>query len=160
MIRLSKMIRLSIFTDGACSNNGKKGSKAGIGVYIPSSNTHVSKRLPEYELQTNQRAELRAILQGIKLVNYKYIEICTDSMYSIQCFEKWIYNWIGNGWKTATGKPVQHQDILMEIYDILKDRDVKWTHIRSHKKEPIDEEQKFYWNGNKIADELATLSIL
>jgi hypothetical protein len=48
----------------------------------------------------------------------------------------------------------------MEIYDILKDRDVKWTHIRSHKKEPIDEEQKFYWNGNKIADELATLSIL
>ena len=89
---------INIYTDGACSNNGKKTAKAGIGVYIEDI-CNISERL--IGLQTNQRAELYAILKSLQLINieeYKTINIYSDSQYSINCITKWIYGWLKNNW--------------------------------------------------------------
>eukprot|EP01070_Trichotokara_eunicae_P009965 Trichotokara_eunicae@DN6220_c0_g1_i1.p1 len=52
-----------IYTDGACTNNGKRGATAGYGVHFPSEpHRDISGKLKG--LQTNQRAELQAIVGG------------------------------------------------------------------------------------------------
>ena len=57
-----------VYTDGACSNNGnRKVSKAGYGIYFGENDSrNVSKRL--YGHQTNNTAELRAIIHAFDLI--------------------------------------------------------------------------------------------
>ena len=52
---------INVFTDGACSNNGKQNAKAGIGVFFEENDPrNVSRRVDGK--QTNNTAELTAIL--------------------------------------------------------------------------------------------------
>ena len=55
---------LTIYTDGASKNNGKKNSILGIGVYCENV-YNISERIEGR--QTNQRAELYAILKALEL---------------------------------------------------------------------------------------------
>ena len=69
---------LNIYTDGACTNNGKINAKAGIGIYIENM-YNISEKIKGK--QTNQRAELYAILKALQLINiknYTNIIIYTD----------------------------------------------------------------------------------
>ena len=51
-----------VFTDGACSNNGKPTAKAGIGVYFKENDKrNVSKRIKGK--QSNNTAELSAVIE-------------------------------------------------------------------------------------------------
>jgi len=122
-----------IYTDGACSNNGKKNAKAGIGIYIENM-YNISERL--HGKQTNQRAELYAILKSLKLINiknYNNIIIYTDSQYSINCITKWIINWIKNDWKDKHNKNVKNKDLIEPIYNICKtNNNIKFKHILAH----------------------------
>ena len=84
---------IECYTDGAASQNGKLGAQAGWGVYWPEGedpssdlrNLNESRRLSG-PLQTNNRAELMAIIRAIELCpdpNAQLI-IYTDSMYCIK----------------------------------------------------------------------------
>ena len=87
-----------IYTDGACRNNGSKNARAGIGIHFSKKNTipfdDISK--PFIDNPTNQRAELKAILEALRLtkeLSHKII-IYTDSEYSINCIERWFASWV------------------------------------------------------------------
>ena len=63
---------ICIYTDGSCINNGKKNAKAGIGVYFGKDDKrNISKRIKGK--QTNNIAELKAILKAIKILKKKTI---------------------------------------------------------------------------------------
>lgn len=76
---------LVVYTDGACSKNGRADAKAGYAVYFGEENPYnVSEPLPE--TPTNQRAEMTAVLEAMRitldhsLVAQKgNLVICTDS---------------------------------------------------------------------------------
>lgn len=146
---------LVIYTDGACSNNGKKNAKAGIGIYIDNMYS-ISEKLEGK--QTNQRAELYAILKSLKIINindYTSIVIYTDSQYSINCITKWIKNWIKNNWKDKHNRPVKNKDLIEPIYNIYKtNNNIKFTHILAH-----TNLQDCHSLGNNKADMLARKSI-
>ena len=78
-----------VFTDGACSNNGKINAKASIGIYFKDNDPrNISRRIKGK--QTNNTAELSAILEVFKICSKdiedgKKIIIHSDSTYSIQC---------------------------------------------------------------------------
>ncbi len=78
-----------VYTDGACSNNGKKNAKAGIGVYFGANDIrNVSKQIPGR--QTNNTAELSAIIETFSLIQNdiqcgKKVTIVSDSEYVIRC---------------------------------------------------------------------------
>ena len=57
---------ICVYTDGSCRNNGKKNAIAGIGVYIENI-CKISE--PIVGRQTNQRAELFAILKALQIIN-------------------------------------------------------------------------------------------
>lgn len=124
---------INIYTDGACSNNGRINAKAGIGIYI-SDDFKISERL--IGIQTNQRAELYAILKALLIIDilkYKNINIYTDSMYSINCITKWIKFWKKNKWLDKKNKPIKNRDLIENIDKIIiKYSHINFNHIQAH----------------------------
>lgn len=135
-----KLDEVIIFTDGACSGNGKNNAKAGIGVYFPNQEfSNISKKFVLSPI-TNQRAELYAIYEGLQLIinnsTFNKITIYSDSLYSIKSLTEWIKNWEKCDWKTASKTPVKNLDILKPINDILVKYEGKifFKHVKSHTK--------------------------
>lgn len=130
---------MRVFTDGACSSNGRPGAKAGFAVWFPEHKTmSVSQKVPSNQPQTNQRAELSAIHQSTLVLeeNGCYDEdvvIYTDSDYSINCLTKWITGWVSRGWKTSVGGDVLHRDLIEDTSKRLaKFKSYRFVHVRSH----------------------------
>jgi ribonuclease HI len=130
---------MRVFTDGACSKNGKPDAKAGFAIWFPEKRElSCSQRVPDNEPQTNQRAELSAIRTAAVLLEKggyldEDIVIYTDSEYSINCVGKWLPGWISRNWKTSDGKDVLHQDLIKEITSILaKFKSYRFIHVRAH----------------------------
>ena len=148
-----------VFTDGSCINNGKKKSIGGYGVYFgENDNRNISKRFSSEEKVTNNKAELKAISEAIKLFNknQSYV-IVSDSMYSIKSITMWSKNWIKNNWKTSSGTEVKNKELIKEILKNMEGKDIIFQHVKSHKKPPKDKNSKeyFYWKGNDIVDKMA-----
>lgn len=58
---------LVVYTDGACTGNGKAIAKAGVGVYFGDGDELNYSAKLDGELQTNQRAEMVAVLKAMTL---------------------------------------------------------------------------------------------
>ena len=130
---------MRVFTDGACSHNGRPGAKAGYAVWFPDAkDLSESARVPENEPQTNQRAELSAIYRAAVILDAggyhdEDIKIYTDSEYSINCLTKWISGWVSRGWKTAAGGDVLHKDLIQATSTLLsKFKSHRFVHVRAH----------------------------
>ncbi|EXJ80067.1 ribonuclease HI [Capronia epimyces CBS 606.96] len=115
---------LRIYTDGSSLRNGQAGARAGVGVYFgPQDPKNVSEALKGSK-QTNQRAELTAILRALDIApRHRDVTIYTDSKYSIECVTNWYRNWQKNDWMNAKGKAVENKDLVVDIRDRIEERD-------------------------------------
>ncbi|KAJ8132889.1 hypothetical protein O1611_g740 [Lasiodiplodia mahajangana] len=113
-----------IFTDGSSLSNGKLGATAGVGVFFGQSDKrNVSERL-EGDIQTNQRAELTAVIRALERTkNDAKIRIFTDSKYTIDCSINWYRSWVKNNWKKPNGDDVLNQDLIKRIRALIDKRD-------------------------------------
>ena len=130
---------MRIFTDGACSKNGRPDAKAGYAAWFPEKrDLSCSRRVPDNEPQTNQRAELSAIHAAVDVLEKtghldEDIVIYTDSDYSINCLTKWLPGWTSRNWKTSEGKDVLHQDLIKDISSkLVKFKSHRFVHVRAH----------------------------
>ena len=144
-----------VYTDGACTGNGKKNAKAGIGVYFGENDPrNVSKRITGK--QTNNTAELKAVITAINILKEeiklnKNILIFTDSKYVILCCTSYGQKQDVIGWK----KQIKNYNLVKKIYEYFKNnKNIKIKHIRAHTGLK-DEHSK----GNDMADKLAVLSL-
>ncbi|KAF6767250.1 Ribonuclease H domain protein [Kalmanozyma brasiliensis GHG001] len=115
-----------VYCDGSSIGNGKKGARAGWGVFFEDPELHhlnESRRLPG-EPQTNNRAELMALIRAIQLCpnDGRQLLIQTDSQYSMDCVEKWISGWKSKGWKTSTGDNVSNKDLIVQLDQEINSR--------------------------------------
>ena len=152
---------MRVFTDGACSHNGRPGAKAGYAVWFPDAKElSESARVPDSEAQTNQRAELSAIHRAVVILDTngyhgEDIKIYTDSEYSMNCLTKWISGWISRGWKTAEGKDVLHKDLIQATSTLLsKFKSHRFIHVRAHTGNEDDLSK-----NNDIVDRMARSTI-
>lgn len=140
--------RLVIYTDGACSNNqNSTKARAGMGVYFSrySSDNYSGPLLGTP--QTNQRAELGAILKALQIIGKRTFRsdylIRTDSQYAINAI-------------TSKWKAVENIDIIKPIQDVLRDwqlqynKDILLEHVKAHDGNST---------GNQMADNLARQGI-
>jgi ribonuclease HI len=124
---------IAIFVDGACSGNGQRWARAGMGVFFgPRSRHNISQRLHD-DPQTNQRAELHAAILALDRVKElldddkletRLVVVATDSAYLVDGITKWIYKWQDNGWTNARGGDVANREdfeTLDELIDELED---------------------------------------
>ena len=156
-----------IFTDGACSDNGKRTAKGGYGVHVYTEpRLDISARLFPNEPQTNNRGELRGIQAALDLIDqhgskwlttHTEIKIWSDSEYSIHCLTKWTKGWKAKGWKKSDGGMIQNIDLIRPLYERLERMPrVSLQHVRAHQ---VALKGEFPFDGNHKADELATSSL-
>jgi len=120
-----------VHTDGACSNNGQTGSRGGIGVFFSKDNSlNISERLVGTP-QTNNRAELTAIIRTLEVYPYQTdLRIYSDSMYCINGIQKWMGNWEMNGWKKSDGSEVLNCDLWTKMFHTLGSLTVRCEFVR------------------------------
>ncbi|KHJ35453.1 putative ribonuclease h [Erysiphe necator] len=145
---------IQVYTDGSSRRNGSKEARAGVGVFFGTNDPRNLSEPLQGEQQTNQRAELTAVLRALQICpKDKDVQIFTDSTYSINSLTKWYKIWLKNGWRTSNGFSVVNKDLVQAIRHLIDCRitlgsktDLTW--IRGHS-------QNF---GNEAADRLAVSS--
>ena len=141
-----------IYTDGSCINNGKPNAIAGIGVYFGKDDKrNVSKRIKGK--QSNNTAELKAILKAIKIIkkeeNFKDLDITiyTDSKYSILCATSYGKKNSDNGWS----KEIPNKNLVKKLYKKFnKYSNISLKYIKAH-----TNKNDIHSIGNSMADYLA-----
>ncbi|XP_066998099.2 uncharacterized protein rnh1 isoform X1 [Anabrus simplex] len=136
-----------VYTDGACELNGRKGAKAGIGIWF-GDNHPLNCSEPVQGRATNNTAEIQAAVHAIEIAKragVKKILINTDSKFLISCITQWIHKWKKNNWTLINGGSVKNKEDLVNLDEAMKGISVKWNHVRGHQG----------IHGNEMADKLA-----
>ncbi|MEV6612669.1 ribonuclease H [Streptomyces sp. NPDC051051] len=82
---------------------------------------------------TNNVAELTALERLLAAVDPDVpLEIRMDSQYAMKAVTTWLPGWKRNGWKTAAGKPVANQDLVVRIDELLDGRTVDFRYVPAH----------------------------
>lgn len=156
-----KKMEINVYTDGACSNNGKPDARAGFGVWFGENDVrNVSESFNG--VQTNNRAELLAIVKALSILRENIekgdnINIYSDSSYSIRCCTTYGKKCEKKNWVNPydKNKPIPNLEIVQTLYNFCKNyKNIKFTHIRAHTGLTDDHSV-----GNENADRLANLAI-
>lgn len=138
---------VQVYTDGACSANGKTGARAGLGVYWGDGHPlNISE--PVSGRATNNCGEIQAATRAIKVAlqnGVKKLSINTDSKFVINSVTKWMPAWKRKGWKLASGEPVKNEKDFKDLDSVRHKLQIKWNYVEAHKG----------IHGNEMADELA-----
>jgi len=92
-------IEITIYTDGACMNNGKKNACCGSGVWFDDeSPRNRAVRIPR-DTQSNQIGEIATIIAALEVIPpYQPVKILTDSKYIIEGLTTHLKSWENDGW--------------------------------------------------------------
>lgn len=138
---------LIAYTDGGCRPNPGPGGWGVVLLRPGAEPEELSGSEPE---ATNNRMELRAALEALRAARgAPRLRVVTDSEYLRRGVTEWMERWRRNGWKTASGSPVQNRDLWEALDAELARHDVEWRWTRGH---AGDE-----WNER--ADRLASAAI-
>lgn len=124
------MIRVEIFTDGACSGNPGLG---GWGALLRCRG--VEKELSGGEKETtNNRMELTAVISALAALKTSCdISLYTDSKYVMDGITRWLPNWKKNGWKTSNKKsPVKNVDLWQRLDELAGGHEIRWIWVKGH----------------------------
>jgi ribonuclease HI len=123
-----------LFTDGACSGNPGPGGWACVLALPDGRARELSGR---EEATTNNRMELRAVIEGLLSVRALPGRVVahSDSTYVLGGISRWILGWKRRGWTTAAGEPVKNEDLWRELDALCAGRGrggVEWRWVRGH----------------------------
>jgi len=120
------MSKITVYTDGACSGNPGPGGYAAVLLY-----KEHEKVISGGEAETtNNRMELKAVIEGLKAIKNKDIpvEVFTDSTYVQKGITEWIENWKKKNWKK-----VKNIDLWQELdREKSEFKSIKFFHVKGH----------------------------
>ncbi len=133
---------IRINTDGSCRGNPGPGGWA----WAENSEHYASGASAD---TTNQRMEVLAVIEALRANPVGDIEIVSDSMYVVKCFnDRWHAGWLRRGWKNSQGQPVANRDLWEDLFALAfaGDRTISFTWVKGHSGDP----------DNDFVDSLAT----
>ena len=135
-----------VYTDGSCRRTGT----GGYGYIVVKDGNIIERFVRREENTTNQRMELKALIEAYKYCRNNDIanaEIYSDSAYCLNCaFDKWYVNWEKNNFISTKGNKVKNQDLWIELIPFFKESPVKLIKVKGH-------DTNFY---NNVIDSLVT----
>ena len=152
-------MEMNVYTDGACSNNGQKGAKAGLGVYFGENDPRNCCERIEGK-QTNNTAELKAIIETYNIIKYdiesgKNITIVSDSKYAISCATTYGEKCSKTNYMKK-GVFIPNKELVRQIYETYKNiNNVRFMYCKAH-----TNKTDIHSVGNDGADNLANKSII
>ena len=126
--RKGKVVEL--FADGACSGNPGPG---GYGAILRYGETvrEISGCEPR---TTNNRMELRAIIEGLRLLKRPCrVRVVTDSNYVVKGMTQWIRGWLAKNWINSEKKPVLNKDLWEDLLALSSIHSLEWQWVRGHR---------------------------
>jgi len=118
-----------IYTDGGVNPNPGVGTFAALLIY----GDKQRKVSGIVENTTNNRMELSAAIEGLKVLNQPCaVEIVTDSRYLESGFTKWLGKWARKGWRTSDGSAVENKDLWEILLKVSNPHTVKVRWVRGH----------------------------
>jgi ribonuclease HI len=125
-----KLSEVILYTDGACSGNPGPGGWGALLIW-----NGQEKELSGGEPHTtNNRMEMRAIIEGLKALKWScHVKVHSDSALIINAFTKgWIQNWQKRGWKKSNKKPVENKELWQEMLEAARRHKVSWIKVKGH----------------------------
>ena len=128
------MKRVLIATDGACIGNPGPGGWACILRY----GNHKKELSGSQEHTTNNRMELRAVIEGLKALREPCeVTLITDSQYVRNGITQWLEQWKEQGWrKKKKGKSgtreVLNRDLWEELQEAVARHTIAWEWVKGH----------------------------
>ncbi len=147
-------MEIIIFTDGSSRGNPGPGGWGTIiieneKVQMENGNAIVTELGGREEKTTNNKMELKAVIEGLKNIKNKddySVKIYTDSSYVIKGITQWIKGWKRNGWMTQAKEDVINKDLWMELDELVQGKSISWQYVGGH----------IGIKGNERCDEIAT----
>jgi len=138
--------RIKLYTDGACAGNPGPGAWSCIN-YDAENNTIWDAFMGKEEETTNNRMEIKGLLQALELAATKYkncdVIIYCDSSYVVNTFNEWIFNWARNDWINSSKEQVKNLDLIKQLY------------VYASKEFPNYGVYKIIGHNNELGNELA-----
>lgn len=131
-----KLPEVILYTDGACSGNPGPGGWGALLIW-----NGKEKELSGGEPQTtNNRMEMKAIIEGFKALNRPcHVKVHSDSALIINAFTKgWISGWLARGWKKADKKPVENRELWEEMLKAAAPHKVTWVKVKGHSDDELN----------------------
>ena len=130
-------MRVTIYTDGAARGNPGPGGYGAVMHYVdPAGKLHVKELTQGFRRTTNNRMELRAAYEALKLLDdgiRRTITFHTDSKYLQKAItNRWLYNWKRNGWLTAAKTPVSNQDLWKALDHVMTPHRLTFEWVKGH----------------------------
>jgi len=122
-----------LFTDGAASGNPGPG---GYGAILRCGNLE-KEMSGGFELTTNNRMELLAVIMGLEAIKWAdaQVEVYSDSSYVVNAInEGWLQNWERKGWKK-----VKNPDLWMRFLQVFRKHHVTFHWLKGHAGHPENE---------------------
>jgi ribonuclease HI len=133
-----------IFTDGSSRGNPGPG---GWGAVV-ADEARVVELGDREERTTNNRMELMACIEALKLVSEKKrVTLYSDSKYVIQGITQWVKAWEARGWKTLQKEDVLNRDLWEALVEAAEGKVIEWNYVGGH----------VGIAGNERCDEIATM---
>lgn len=131
-----KVVKMKLYSDGACSGN------PGPGAYAAILDTGEQEILfcRSFILTTNNRMELLGIIEPLESMDDSIkVEIWTDSQYVSNAInEKWLENWQNKNWKKSDKKSVLNIDLWKRFIKLLEKHDITINWIKGHNDHPYN----------------------
>lgn len=129
--------KVIIYTDGGCINNPGPG---GYGVILMFGNKR--KELSGgFRLTTNNRMELTACIEGIKLLKQPCsVILFSDSQYVVNGIKKgWAKRWRRKNWMRNQIQPAENADLWKQLLDLCEIHHVEFFWVKGHAGQPENE---------------------
>nr|DAH53413.1 MAG TPA: ribonuclease HI [Caudoviricetes sp.] len=133
---------IEFYTDGACKGNPGNGGWASVMVLNNECNMVTTGKKRD---TTNNAMELTAIVKSVAIgLRYIYewrmknavIVINSDSAYCVNAINnKWVYNWMENGWETKAGEEVKNRELWERFVNYMAqkgDTKVFFNKVKGH----------------------------
>lgn len=127
---------ITIYTDGACCNNGKSDAIGGWGFVILEDGIKKLEGNGKKVNTTNQQMELLAAISALE--SYDFPPICdvtiySDSAYLINCKnQNWYKTWFRNGWKNSKKQPVANINLWKLLIPYFDDARFTFKKVHGH----------------------------
>lgn len=121
---------IKLFTDGGASPNPGKG---GFGTIL-SFNGRQKEFYAGYELTTNNRMELMAVIFGLEKIKTKAkVQVFSDSKYVIDGIEKgWALKWKKNNWIRKKNAFALNKDLWKRLLEVVDKHEVTFNWVKGH----------------------------
>lgn len=121
---------VTIYTDGACSNNPGPGGY-GIVLLYNGIRKEISKG---FNHTTNNRMEILAIIDALSILKIRSsVVLYSDSKYVIDAItKKWVYSWKKNNWIRSNKEKALNIDLWQKLLPLLEKHSVKFVWVKGH----------------------------